>query len=282
MAASTLTRSLLRIDEERCDGCGKCLPACVNSAIQMIDGKARVRADAECNSLGGCMGECPRKAISIEIPIDEDFGDGAIGGTNLRAPVLAPGEIDDYGPITPPVLSGAGASSSVPRMASQADPGVSRNGATAGVGAAVEGQGAGFDEFRSPGLPTWPVKLKLVQPFAPFLAGADLLVCADCAPLGVPDFHRRYLQGRVVLIGCPKMGNIEEHRAKLQAIAAQSKLKSVTVLRMEVSCCSALGQAAIRALRAVSPNVPLEIHTLGIQGTLGREVVRAASPARPK
>ena len=114
-------------------------------------------------------------------------------------------------------------------------------------------------------LANWPVQLRLVPPEAPFLRGADLLVCADCVPFAVPDFHARYLTERAVVVGCPKLDDLAVYADRLRAIFAASGPRSITVLRMEVPCCSGLARAAVEAHHAVVPQVPLRVETIGIQ-----------------
>lgn len=209
MVAST-ARKIVRIDEERCDGCGLCVPSCAEGAIRVIDGKARLVAEIYCDGLGACLGTCPRDAIAIEERVAEDF-----------------------------------------------DP------------AAVERHLAGGSC-----LSTWPVQLALVPPTAPFLAGADLLICADCVPFAVPDFHRRYLKGRAVLVGCPKLDNPGAYQEKLREIIGAARPASVVVLRMEVPCCGGIARAAIDAVsQAEHPNIPLEVQTVGIHGGVRRDVL---------
>jgi hypothetical protein len=108
----------------------------------------------------------------------------------------------------------------------------------------------------------------LVPPTAPFLRGADLLISADCAPFAVPDFHNRYLKGRIPLVGCPKLDDIDYYQRKLEAIFATAGPKTVTVLRMEVPCCGGLVKAVTSARDAAAPDLPVEVHTIGIDGAI--------------
>jgi hypothetical protein len=119
------------------------------------------------------------------------------------------------------------------------------------------------------------VQLMLVPPHAPFLQGADLLVCADCVPFAVPDFHSRYLQGRAVLVGCPKLDDLSHYYEKFKAIFAQARPTRITVLRMEVPCCGGIAGAVIRARGETVPETPLSVHTIGIQGGFREETIPA-------
>jgi hypothetical protein len=130
-------------------------------------------------------------------------------------------------------------------------------------------------------LRSWPVQLKLVAPNAPFLFGADLLVCADCVPFALPDFHSRFLAGRVVLVGCPKLDDLELYHQKLIAMLGQCQPKSLTVLKMEVPCCTGIAQAALHALQSVNPDLPVEVYTIGINGDVRAEKISGANAGIP-
>jgi len=112
----------------------------------------------------------------------------------------------------------------------------------------------------------WPVQLSLIPPQAPFLQGAELVICADCVPFAVPDFHQRYLTGKAVVVGCPKLDNLQAHYEKLAQICQVARPARIIVLRMEVPCCGGIGQAATMARNEMAPDIPLEIHTVGIKG----------------
>jgi hypothetical protein len=136
---------------------------------------------------------------------------------------------------------------------------------------------AGDSEADQPDQPSqlshWPVQLKLVPPHAPFLAGKDLLVAADCTPFAVPDFHTRYLQGRAVVVGCPKLDDLELYRQKLRLILREAAPKSLTVLRMEVPCCAGIASAVIEARDAEAPHLAVHVHTIGVNGDIRRDVL---------
>ena len=112
----------------------------------------------------------------------------------------------------------------------------------------------------------WPIQLMLVPPQAPFLKNADLLFCADCVPFTVPDFHFRYMTGRAVIVGCPKLDDLQHYADKLKAMFAEARPRRITVLKMEVPCCHGIAQIAVQARNEVIPDVPIEVHTIGIQG----------------
>ncbi len=119
----------------------------------------------------------------------------------------------------------------------------------------------------------------LVPPHAPFLKNTNLLTCADCVPFTVPDFHFRYLTGRAVLVGCPKLDNLQHYYEKLKAIYQEATPRSITVLKMEVPCCNGIAQTAIRARNEVAPQIPIEVHTIGIRGDIEHETVPSGAVA---
>ncbi len=268
-------REIIHIDEELCDGCGDCIVACEEGALEIIDGKARLVSDFYCDGFGACIGECPQGALTIEqrdaVEFDEEAVQKHLAGKKA-APVVAepaasgcPGSamrdlsVAPINQITPPEPAGHGCPGSAMRDLS-ATP----------TGHAVPDQ---------PHIPSqlghWPVQLMLVPPHAPFLQGADLLICADCVPFTVPDFHKRYLTGRAVLVGCPKLDDLPHYQEKLKAIFAQARPRRVTTLIMEVPCCTGLAQAAFQARNEVIPNTDLEVHTIGIRGGIQCDKVPA-------
>ncbi len=250
-------RQIVHIDQGKCDGCGQCVSACAEGAIKIINGKAQLVSETYCDALGACLGECPRGAITIERREAQVFDEQAVHKH------LSEMEAQASSPPAVPACPSIGL-----RVLQEQPPAAHRMGGSCPGSAmrfAQQGQNPPGAPPAKPGdapaksaLSHWPVQLRLVPPTAPFLAGADILVCADCVPFAVPDFHERYLRGRAVLVGCPKLDDLETHRAKLVQILAVAKPRSVTVLRMEVPCCAGLANAVIEARDAAAPN--LEIH----------------------
>lgn len=255
-------REIIQIDENKCDGCGKCVSACAEGAIAMINGKAKLVSDIYCDGLGACIGKCPQGAITIEKREATAYDETAVH-EHLR-------KIQGVRPLTTPVhpqplqpahaAHGGGCPGSAMRMMR---PTVSASNS---------------DSPTDSALSHWPVQLALVNPQAPFLQGADILVCADCVPFAVSDFHSRYLAGRAVLVGCPKLDNLEMYREKLAMMFRHNQPRRITVLRMEVPCCGGIAQAAVEARNWAAPHVPLEIHTIGIQGGV-QQVQSIGSPS---
>ncbi len=244
-----MIRNVIRIDEERCDGCGICANACVEGAIAIVNGKARLVSDTYCDGLGVCIGECPQGAITMEAREAPAFDEAA-------AKQHAGGKVADL----PCGCPGAHVQTIAARSGDRALQSNRNEVVLQGSEAQVQPPSA-----EPSALANWPVQIRLVPPSAPFLMGADLVVCADCVPFAVPDFHRRYLDGRVVLVGCPKLDDVAADQQKLTAILNLARPKSVTVLRMEVPCCGGIVRAVVAARNATIPDLPIAVHTIGIR-----------------
>jgi len=235
-------RKIVEIDDELCDGCGQCVPACAEGAIQIIDGKARLVEDRFCDGLGACLGDCPNGALRVIEREAEDFDEEAVEEHLSRLEK----EEDEPGDI--PMACGC---PSTLMKTFQPAP-----------GAAGESGG----ESSPSALSHWPVQIRLVPPHAPFLKGADLLVAADCTPFAYADFHRDFIRGKTVLVGCPKFDDVEEYLARFEAIFRNAGIRSVTAVTMEVPCCSALPGLLKKAMQRAGVDVPLELVVIGSQG----------------
>ncbi|HXZ43570.1 MAG TPA: 4Fe-4S ferredoxin [archaeon] len=240
-------REVIRIDEEKCDGCGDCVTGCAEGAIAVIDGKARLVSEIYCDGLGACLGECPQGAISMEEREAEDFDE-----VKTREHL---GRLRDRKAAAPVPLPLAGVATQCPGSMSRSlarQPVVSRDG---------DGMGPQPSELMN-----WPIQLTLVPPSAPYFRGADLLLVADCVPFACADFHRRFLRGKPVIIGCPKLDRVDLYVKKLAEIVQVAEPRSLTVVHMEVPCCSGLTRIAQYALRMVESETPLTDMTVGIGG----------------
>ena len=228
-----MKRNLIVIDESKCNGCGQCVNACAEGALKLVDGKARLVSDVYCDGLGACIGECPTGALTIQQREAAGFDEQAVRerlGQGAKAPTAA-------APAAGPHAHGPGG---CPGAAVRQLKAVPFETPCACAGGAAE-------ETEST-LANWPVQLTLVPPTAPIFRGAHLLVCADCVAYALPDFHRRLLAGRTVVIGCPKLDDVEAYTQKLTAILAGNDILSVTVAHMEVPCCGGIVRAVLRAL----------------------------------
>lgn len=242
-------RQIVRIDQEKCDGCGMCVPSCAEGAIQIVDGKAVLMEDKFCDGLGACLGECPQGALTIEEREAEEF----VGPAPWAVP--AHGQAHGPAPASPEPAAGPAAPESEVFFC----PGSRMR--------QFQREGAAPAEAPS-ALGHWPIKLRLVAPKAPFFKDARLLVAADCAPFAAGDFHAKYLAGRTLVCGCPKFDQPEEHVAKLAAILKENDVQEITIVNMEVPCCFGLVQSVRQALEASGKNPPITICTLGTAGDL--------------
>jgi NAD-dependent dihydropyrimidine dehydrogenase PreA subunit len=236
----TIRRRIIRIDEDKCDGCGLCVPACAEGAIRVIDGKARLASDRFCDGLGACLGLCPRGALTIEEREGEPFDAHAVA-THLSRPAIHP-------------ASGSGCPSA--GLLDLSTP------------AGDAEQPAAAPHAASGALRHWPVQLHLLPAKAPFLRGADLLICAPCVPVAMPDFHARLLAGRVVALACPKLDDQTGYLEKLSAMFAEMAPRSVTVARMHVPCCGGLLQLVRRARDSSCFTVPIADVVVGHDGCI--------------
>jgi NAD-dependent dihydropyrimidine dehydrogenase PreA subunit len=261
-----MLRPIVIIDQERCDGCGECLPACREGALEIVDGKASVVADRVCDGMGACLGTCPRGALRIEQREADEFDPQAVA-EHLRT-------LATRGGLSPSGAAEAPAAPSCPgaqprRLAVVAGP---PSPVVARPRAVVEG-GSGSE------LRHWPVKLRLLAPDAPVLRGASLVVTADCTPVALPDFHQRLLRGRAVVLACPKFEARGELTTRLGELFARGGLSEVTVARMVVPCCSGLTSAVVEARDRSGVGLPVTELVVGLEG----EVVAttALRPAEP-
>lgn len=240
-----MIREIVRIDEDKCDGCGLCVPACAEGAIKIIDGKARLLAENLCDGLGACLGHCPKDAILIEKRDSEEFDEAAVE-QHLKSSGISP-----QGQGHQHQHQGGGCPSA--RMMSFDKPAESGD-LTAGK--------------RPSELRQWPIQMHLVPPTAPFLKDADVVLAADCAPFAYADFHKDLLKAKVLLIGCPKLDDGQAYLQKLTQMLSQSGIRSLTVVHMEVPCCSGLIAIAKQAIGACGREVPMETVRIGIQGDI--------------
>lgn len=231
-------RKIVKIDKEKCNGCGACENKCAEGALKIVDGKARLVSEVYCDGLGACLGECPMGAIIIEERPAEEFDAEAVErhlhDTKHEEEKLACGcpgaQVQELAVQMPVVLETA-----------IKQPSTLRN---------------------------WPVQLTLVPPKASFLQGKDVLLAAHCTAFAYGGFHQDFLKDHVLLIACPKLDDVEAHLEKLTQIVAQSGLRSLTVARMEVPCCGGLVFLAKKAIEASGRKIPLNAITIGVQGDI--------------
>lgn len=236
-----MKRNLIVIDESKCNGCGQCVNACAEGALKLVDGKARLVSDVYCDGLGACIGECPTGALTIEQREAAGFDEQAVRqrlGQNAPAPAAA----------APAASAGHAASAHSHGHGPGGCPGAALRQLKPVPFETPCACAGGPAEAAQSALANWPVQLSLVPPTAPIFRKAHLLVCADCVAYALPDFHRRLLAGRTVVIGCPKLDDVEAYTQKLTAIFTGNEILSVTVAHMEVPCCGGIVRAVREAL----------------------------------
>ncbi len=272
-------RKIIVIDEDKCTGCGLCVPDCPEGALRIIDGKARLVREPLCDGLGACLGSCPEGALWIEERDAEPYNERAViptiiqqGGEVLLAHLE---HLRDHGeteylqdaldylaevnlPIPPgfrektqnkckvPACPGAAARHFSPR--DQQGPRTQRRLST---------------------LSSWPVQLHLINPRGEHFRNADLLLAADCSAYALGDFHDRFLPGRVLAIACPRLDqNQSSYQEKLQTLIEETGIKSMTVVLMEVPCCRGLQKMAEQAIQTANRKIPLRSIAVGIEGNI--------------
>ena len=228
-----MKRRIIRIDREKCNGCGLCVSACHEGAIGMVEGKAKLLREDYCDGLGDCLPACPTGAITFE--------EREAPAYDHEAVLAAKAERERTEPC--------GCPGSMSRA-------IRTEGEAHGDGGAVPSQ-----------LRQWPVQIKLAPVGAPWLEGADLLIAADCTAYAYGAFHRDFIKGRVVLVGCPKLDE-GDYREKLAAILRANNVRSVTVARMEVPCCGGIQRAVEQAVAEGGRDIPLQVKVISVDGRI--------------
>lgn len=226
-----MVRKIIKIDREKCNGCGACVEACHEGAIEMVEGKAKLTREDYCDGLGDCLPACPANAISFEEREAPAYDEEAVKAAKANTPLPC----------------------GCPGTASRK---IKRDAAAPHINVPTESQ-----------LSQWPVQIKLVPVNAPYFNGANLLVAADCTAYAYGNFHSEFIRNRITLIGCPKLDE-GDYAEKLTAIIANNDIKSVTVVRMEVPCCGGIENAVKRALMASGKFIPWRVVTVTTDGRL--------------
>ncbi|MBN2484035.1 MAG: 4Fe-4S binding protein [Candidatus Omnitrophica bacterium] len=234
-----MKRKIIRIDEEKCNGCGECVPNCAEGALQIIHGKAKLVGDALCDGLGACLGECPMGALTIEEREAEEFSEDKVkehlwplqaylSQSHQGCPGMMAREFTRH---------------------PQSVPNVTGNQPSA--------------------LGQWPIQLRLLNPRAPYFKNAELLVAADCVPFSYANFHNRFLQGKIVIVFCPKLDNAhDEYLEKLTEILKANDIKSITIVHMEVPCCTGTVRLVEEALKNSGTHIVVKEYTISLHGEI--------------
>ena len=274
-------RKIIKIDIDKCNGCGLCIPNCPEGALQIIDGKARLVSDLFCDGLGACIGHCPQGAINIEEREAQKYDENKVmahivkqGKNTIIAHIKHLKEHNEFGylkeamdylvtkgiKIRPGDLTDTVASGPCGCPGSkiiQKAPGDNQKG--------IRGTPLTPSSLKSR-LGTWPVQLKLVPAFAPFLNGADILIAADCVPFAYADFHEGLLKGKILLVGCPKLDDILYHKEKITQIIANNDIRSITHAHMEVPCCFGFLPIIKDAIAQSGKKIPFSDVTISVKG----------------
>jgi len=275
-------REIIRIDEEKCTGCGACVPNCHEGALRIIDAKARLISDLFCDGLGACIGHCPEGAISIEEREAEPYDERRVmeenivpKGTNTIKAHLE--HLRDHGALdfleqALAYLKEKGIENPLDEKCNEPQ----KHEGCPGAAVMCFGEKDSVPEAtgapRASALRQWPVQLHLVPPSAPYFKGADLLLAADCTAYTLGDFHRDHLAGKALAIACPKLdSNQDVYLDKLVSLMDESKINTLTVMVMEVPCCRGLLMLARNAAEKAERKVPIKLVVVGIEGGVLKE-----------
>ena len=278
-----MKRDIIVIDEEKCTGCGVCIPSCKEGALQIIDGKARLISDLYCDGLGACVGHCPFDAMRIEEREAEAYDERKVmieniipaGENTIKAhlqhlmdhngmkwyeeAVVVLEEMRIENPIKKEKIEVKHQGSGCPGSKAMA------------FEKEESKESIGVGDTRSQ-LRQWPVQLHLLSPHAPYFENADLLLAADCVAFAMGNFHSGYLKNKTLAIACPKLDSSQEsYIEKLVAMIDESKINTITCMIMEVPCCSSLLRLAKEAVNRANRNVPIKAITVGLQGEIIQE-----------
>lgn len=279
-----LKRKIVKIEQEKCNGCGLCIPNCPEGALQIIDGKARLISDLFCDGLGACIGYCPQGAIIIEERETEGYNEKKVmenivkqGANTIKAHLL---HLKDHGEhkyfqeavaflnekgIENPLQKESSAMLEHRGHEAHGCPGSKMMDFRNKPGSSAESKPSSRQDSQ---LCQWPVQLSLVPPGAPYFEGADLAIVADCVPFAYANFHRDILRARSIVIACPKLDDAEFYKQKLAQIFKQSNIKSLTIVHMEVPCCFGLNSIVEEALQLSKKQIPIKEIVITIQGAL--------------
>jgi Fe-S-cluster-containing hydrogenase component 2 len=247
-------RKIIEIDEERCDGCGLCVPGCAEGALQIVDGKARLIEDKYCDGLGACLGECPNDALRTIDREADAFDEEAV-----EELLKSRSEEEKPAAVTlPSRCPSAQIQSFLSPFTS--DP-VKRPLSPPASGSALS---------------HWPVQISLVPAKAPFLKGADLLIAADCTAFTYPNFHQDFLKGKALMVGCPKFDDAESYVRKFVEIFHQADIRSITILVIEVPCCQGLPMIVQKAIKMAGKTIPVEEVVISTRGEILKREKTAA------
>lgn len=272
-----MKRKIININEEKCNGCGHCIPDCPEGALQLIDGKARLISDLFCDGLGACTKACPVGAMTIEEREAEPYDEYKVmpnivkGGTNVIKAHLV--HLKDHGEeklfaqaldylkqnnIEAPQLEIKPIPCGCPGMMQKELKPASQNTEVNQKPMSIQSE-----------LGNWPIQLKLLNPNAPYLKNSDLLIAADCTAFAYANFHQKFIKGKVLIMLCPKLDSgLDDYVEKLALILERQEIKSITLVHMEVPCCGGVEMIVNEALKKAQKNILVKDYTISLNGEL--------------
>lgn len=233
-------RKVIKIDESCCTGCGECITACAESAIELKDGKARVVSDRFCDGLGACLATCPAGALTTEERETEEFDEQAVKARQKETVI-------PLAPCTAPISITPKAQ---PRLEAKPTPTASA---------------------QTSQLSNWPIQIRLARPGAPYFKGASILIAADCTGFAYPAIQQDFIRGRVTLVGCPKLDDQRQFVNKLASILKENEIRDITVLHMTVPCCTQITHLVAQAVKQAGKEISVSNYVVGIQGEVAKE-----------
>jgi ferredoxin len=240
-----MKRKIIRIDESKCDGCGLCASACAEGAIKIVAGKAKLVSETYCDGLGACLGDCPQGALTVEEREAPKFDEEAAMEHVKKERAAEHTHAAHHGGCPSAKMMDFGSAPS--------------------AGAAASASGAAAPARSA--LSHWPVQLHLISPTAPYFQNADVVLAADCVAYALGGFHENYLKGRRLSIACPKLdSDQEEYAEKVRSLIDDAKINTLTVMIMQVPCCSGLLAMAKNAAQSAKRKVPIKAVVVGLKG----------------
>lgn len=275
-----MLRKIIQIEEDKCDGCGACVPECHEGALQIIDGKARLISDLFCDGLGACLGHCPTGALTIVEREAQPYNERKVmdyivkGGPNvIKAHLKHLREHKEFEYLTQAIdyLNDYGIA--IPLLEEVAEEKASSCGCFSSQEQTFQSTDTEEEGKRQSHLTQWPIQMHLVSPTAAYYRNSDLLLAADCCAFSYGDFHKDFMKGKSVAIACPKLdSNKQVYLDKLITMVNDANIKSITVVIMQVPCCSGLAQLAKQAVDSANHEVPITVVVIGVQGEILQSV----------
>ena len=272
-----MLRKIIEINESKCTGCGLCIPDCPEGALQIIDGKARLISDLFCDGLGACVGACPEDAMKVVEREAEPYSEEVVmeniikaGPNTIKAHLEHLKEHGEHELFAQAVEVLKKKNLQVPEL----------NGGEAKMGCGCPGTNIKAidreqkdDDYQpitaGSQLGQWPVQMQLINPQAGYFDNADLLIAADCTPFAYANFHQKFIKGKITITLCPKLDStMDQYLEKLVAILQSHTINSITVVHMEVPCCTGIVKLVERAIRESGKNVLLKDYTISLAGQI--------------